>query len=133
MIQDENLQENSREVGTYLLLKLAKLRDEFDIVGDVRGKGLMIGIEMVKDKVGSDWPHSLQLTVARGGCKLTCLVLSERAHGDCKTQQRWISDEQRESSIHRMLAGCQEFRESEEDLLEKGAGIIFARLGKEHW
>uniref|UniRef100_A0A8D1EI27 Alanine--glyoxylate aminotransferase 2, mitochondrial n=1 Tax=Sus scrofa TaxID=9823 RepID=A0A8D1EI27_PIG len=50
VIQDENLQENSREVGTYLLLKLAKLRDEFDIVGDVRGKGLMIGIEMVKDK-----------------------------------------------------------------------------------
>ena len=27
------------------------MRDQFDIVGDVRGKGLMIGIEMVKDKV----------------------------------------------------------------------------------
>uniref|UniRef100_A0A8D1IC17 Alanine--glyoxylate aminotransferase 2, mitochondrial n=1 Tax=Sus scrofa TaxID=9823 RepID=A0A8D1IC17_PIG len=56
VIQDENLQENSREVGTYLLLKLAKLRDEFDIVGDVRGKGLMIGIEMVKDKARSTAP-----------------------------------------------------------------------------
>lgn len=34
-----------------MLLELAKLRDKFEIVGDVRGKGLMIGIEMVTDKV----------------------------------------------------------------------------------
>lgn len=39
-------------MGTYMLLELAKLRDKFEIVGDVRGKGLMIGIEMVTDKVG---------------------------------------------------------------------------------
>ncbi|XP_006902189.1 PREDICTED: alanine--glyoxylate aminotransferase 2, mitochondrial-like [Elephantulus edwardii] len=50
VIKEDILQENSHEVGTYMLLKLAKLRDEFDIVGDVRGKGLMIGMEMVKDK-----------------------------------------------------------------------------------
>uniref|UniRef100_A0A2K5IGD9 Alanine--glyoxylate aminotransferase 2, mitochondrial n=1 Tax=Colobus angolensis palliatus TaxID=336983 RepID=A0A2K5IGD9_COLAP len=51
VIKEENLQENSQEVGTYMLLKFAKLRDEFEIVGDVRGKGLMIGIEMVQDKI----------------------------------------------------------------------------------
>ncbi|XP_004647254.1 alanine--glyoxylate aminotransferase 2, mitochondrial isoform X1 [Octodon degus] len=51
VIKEEKTQENSQEVGTYILLKLAKLRDEFDIVGDVRGKGLMIGIEMVQDKM----------------------------------------------------------------------------------
>uniref|UniRef100_A0A2K5Q266 Alanine--glyoxylate aminotransferase 2, mitochondrial n=1 Tax=Cebus imitator TaxID=2715852 RepID=A0A2K5Q266_CEBIM len=50
VIKEENLQENSQEVGTYMLLKFAKLQDEFEIVGDVRGKGLMIGIEMVQDK-----------------------------------------------------------------------------------
>jgi len=42
--------ENSHHVGTYLLHSLAKLRKRFDIVGDVRGKGLMIGVEMVTDK-----------------------------------------------------------------------------------
>lgn len=31
--------------------RLATLRDKYEIVGDVRGKGLMIGVEMVKDKV----------------------------------------------------------------------------------
>uniref|UniRef100_A0A2K6EU91 Alanine--glyoxylate aminotransferase 2, mitochondrial n=1 Tax=Propithecus coquereli TaxID=379532 RepID=A0A2K6EU91_PROCO len=51
VIKEENLQENSQEVGTYMLLKFAKLRDEFEIIGDIRGKGLMIGIEMVQDKV----------------------------------------------------------------------------------
>ncbi|XP_075444085.1 alanine--glyoxylate aminotransferase 2, mitochondrial isoform X2 [Ascaphus truei] len=49
-IEEDGLQNNSQLVGTYLLLEFAKLRDDFEIVGDVRGKGLMIGIEMVKDK-----------------------------------------------------------------------------------
>ncbi|KAJ8787493.1 hypothetical protein J1605_022978 [Eschrichtius robustus] len=73
VIKEENLQENSQEVGTYMLLKFAKLRDEFEIVGDVRGKGLMIGIEMVKDKVGCDLLFSLQL---RGGARVKVGSLS---------------------------------------------------------
>lgn len=67
MIKEEHLQENSHEVGTYMLLKFAKLRDEFEIIGDVRGKGLLIGIEMVKDKVGSDLLLSLWLLGAARG------------------------------------------------------------------
>ncbi|XP_049623646.1 alanine--glyoxylate aminotransferase 2, mitochondrial [Suncus etruscus] len=51
VIQEEKLQENSQDVGTYMLLQFAELRKEFEIIGDVRGKGLMLGVEMVKDKV----------------------------------------------------------------------------------
>jgi alanine-glyoxylate transaminase / (R)-3-amino-2-methylpropionate-pyruvate transaminase len=50
VIDEEKLQENSHKVGTYFLNGLAKLREEFEIVGDVRGKGLMIGVEFVEDK-----------------------------------------------------------------------------------
>uniref|UniRef100_A0A7N6AN12 Alanine--glyoxylate aminotransferase 2, mitochondrial n=1 Tax=Anabas testudineus TaxID=64144 RepID=A0A7N6AN12_ANATE len=50
-IQEDGTQQISLEVGTYLLTELAKLRDKYEIVGDVRGKGLQIGVEMVKDKV----------------------------------------------------------------------------------
>lgn len=38
-------------VGTYFINELAKLRDEIEIIGDVRGKGLMIGVELVENKV----------------------------------------------------------------------------------
>lgn len=51
VIDEEKLQENCDQVGNYFLGELAKLREEFDIVGDVRGKGLMIGMELVESKV----------------------------------------------------------------------------------
>lgn len=44
------MQENCKTVGTYFLKELEKLRTECNIVGDVRGKGLMIGIEVVECK-----------------------------------------------------------------------------------
>jgi alanine-glyoxylate transaminase/(R)-3-amino-2-methylpropionate-pyruvate transaminase len=50
VIEEERIQENANTVGTYLLMKLSDLRDQFECIGDVRGKGLMIGIEMVSDK-----------------------------------------------------------------------------------
>ena len=50
VIEEERLQENSKIVGTYLLEKLKLLRDKHSIIGDVRGKGLMIGVELVADK-----------------------------------------------------------------------------------
>ncbi|KAJ8877938.1 hypothetical protein PR048_022397 [Dryococelus australis] len=50
VIKEEKLQQRSHDVGTYLLQQLAGLRDKFECVGDVRGKGLMIGVEMVEDK-----------------------------------------------------------------------------------
>ena len=40
-----------------MLLELAKLRDEFESVGDVRGKGFMVAVELVADKVRLLW-HS---------------------------------------------------------------------------
>lgn len=51
VIDEEKLMENSHHVGTHLLHSLAKLRQKYEIVGDVRGKGLMIGLELVKDKI----------------------------------------------------------------------------------
>ena len=49
-IDEDGLQENCHVVGNVFLNELAKLRDEFEHVGDVRGKGLMIAVEFVVDK-----------------------------------------------------------------------------------
>ncbi|XP_054288815.1 alanine--glyoxylate aminotransferase 2, mitochondrial isoform X2 [Macrosteles quadrilineatus] len=50
VIEEEGLQKNSADVGTHLLNLLAPMREEFPCVGDVRGKGLMIGMELITDK-----------------------------------------------------------------------------------
>lgn len=49
-IDNEKLGENSEKVGAYLLTELERIKDSSPIIGDVRGKGMMIGIEIVKDK-----------------------------------------------------------------------------------
>lgn len=51
IVDDENLMENARIMGGILLEGLRKLQDKYDIVGDVRGYGLFIGLELVEDKV----------------------------------------------------------------------------------
>jgi alanine-glyoxylate transaminase/(R)-3-amino-2-methylpropionate-pyruvate transaminase len=50
VIEKENLQANSLQIGNYILSGLNKLKEKHKIIGDVRGKGLMLGIEMVKDR-----------------------------------------------------------------------------------
>jgi 4-aminobutyrate aminotransferase len=42
--------ENARRIGDYIFGRMAKWREQFRIVGDVRGRGLMIGVEIVKDQ-----------------------------------------------------------------------------------
>lgn len=44
------LMDNARIQGEYILKRLHELMEEIDIIGDVRGIGLMIGIEIVKDR-----------------------------------------------------------------------------------
>jgi len=51
VIEKEKLQANALKIGGYILAGLNKLKAKHKIIGDVRGKGLMLGIEMVKDRV----------------------------------------------------------------------------------
>lgn len=50
VIEKENLQANALKLGNHLQAGLAKLKEKHKIIGDVRGRGLMLGIEMVKDR-----------------------------------------------------------------------------------
>jgi alanine-glyoxylate transaminase / (R)-3-amino-2-methylpropionate-pyruvate transaminase len=50
VIEKDNLQANAHKTGGYLLAGFNKLKEKHKIVGDVRGRGLMLGIEMVKDR-----------------------------------------------------------------------------------
>ena len=49
VIENENLQENALKVGNKLMDGFRELQKEYPIIGDVRGSGLFIGVELVKD------------------------------------------------------------------------------------
>jgi len=50
VIEEENLLENAEKQGTYIMARLREMQDKYEIIGDVRGKGLMIGVELVRDR-----------------------------------------------------------------------------------
>ena len=50
VIKDESLQDHALKVGDYLLEQLQQLKQHHDIIGDVRGRGLFIGIELNRDE-----------------------------------------------------------------------------------
>ena len=77
VIEKENLQANALKLGNHIHAGLAKLKEKHKIIGDVRGKGLMIGIEMVKDRA-TKAPAS-----------------AECAHGFGKCARAWPADRQR--------------------------------------
>jgi len=53
---EDHLIENAAKMGGYMLDGLRALMDKHSIIGDVRGKGLMIGVELVKDRTTKE-PH----------------------------------------------------------------------------
>lgn len=50
VIRDECLCENSEKMGAYVKRRLTELMDDHPSIGDVRGLGLLIGVEIVKDR-----------------------------------------------------------------------------------
>ena len=50
IITRENLVDNSRRVGASMLRKLEAMKEKHAVIGDVRGKGLLLGLELVRDR-----------------------------------------------------------------------------------
>jgi len=77
VIEKENLLRNSAEVGAHMLRRMADWPKKHRIVGDVRGRGLMIGVEIVKDQKTKEYGAELrdkivELAFERGILFLGC-------------------------------------------------------------
>lgn len=54
VIDEDGIQANAAQIGAVLQAGFADLARRHDVIGDVRGLGLMLGIELVKDRVGNE-------------------------------------------------------------------------------
>ncbi|MDA0224608.1 MAG: aminotransferase class III-fold pyridoxal phosphate-dependent enzyme [Proteobacteria bacterium] len=79
IVRDENLTGNAARIGSYFLERLGELKDKHAAIGDVRGRGLMIGIECVKDRktkeaFGPNDPFSARLAkeASQRGALIRC-------------------------------------------------------------
>ncbi len=50
VIEEEELLQNVRTVGDFFMKRMMKMKEDHPIIGDVKGKGFLLGIELVKDK-----------------------------------------------------------------------------------
>ena len=55
IIKTENLLENAQKQGKLIKDRLNEMKDRHPMIGDVRGKGLMVGVELVKDKTTKEY------------------------------------------------------------------------------
>ncbi|MBN1785123.1 MAG: acetyl ornithine aminotransferase family protein [Candidatus Bathyarchaeota archaeon] len=83
VIKEEKLLENAEKQGSYIMKWLQNVKQEQEIVGDVRGKGLMIGVEFVEDKeskmAGVDQAREVMMSCWRRGVAIvTCGVSTLR-------------------------------------------------------
>ena len=58
IIQDEKLIEKAQVQGAYLRDALEQLKKKHSLIGDVRGRGLLMGVELVKDRVTKEYATS---------------------------------------------------------------------------
>jgi 4-aminobutyrate aminotransferase len=77
VIEKENLLANSAAVGSHMLKRMAGWPAKYRVVGDVRGRGLMIGVEIVKDQKTKEYGPELrdrivELAFERGILFLGC-------------------------------------------------------------
>ena len=119
ILQEENMVENSKVVGAYLLEQMKEKILPFWYVGDVRGKGLMQGVEFVKDKATKE-PFPIKLGVAE---KLTQTLMkhgvviypgsgmADGMNGDqfLLAPPLIITKDQVDDMVERMVAGFTEF------------------------
>ena len=85
IMQRENMLENINIQGDYMKEQLIKMRDRHPLIGDVRGCGLLIGVELVKDHASRTCLPNEQRALAKVmGAGYANKVILEAASGKMK-------------------------------------------------
>jgi 2,2-dialkylglycine decarboxylase (pyruvate) len=63
LIVNDQLAARAQELGVYLMSALEELKQRYEVIGDVRGRGLLVGIELVEDRHSRNPAHTLMQRV----------------------------------------------------------------------
>jgi 4-aminobutyrate aminotransferase len=105
--------ENARKIGDYIFGRINDWPSQFKIVGDVRGKGLMIGIEIVRDQKTKEKSVTLRDAVIDKAFRKGLLLLSAGENSIRVSPPLLIDQEQADFAIQ-TLEDC--FREAEKTI-----------------
>ncbi len=75
VIEKEGLLRNSQEVGNHMMKRMADWPKKHKIVGDVRGRGLMIGVDIVKDQKTREYGNAERDRIVEGAFERGVLFL----------------------------------------------------------
>lgn len=77
LMENEKLFDRSRELGEYLLTRLTEKLADHPFVGNVRGKGLLVGIELVTDKSSKEPLETKLVDQVISGCRKKGLIIGK--------------------------------------------------------
>jgi len=75
IIEDENLLDNTLAMGDRMMNNLHALAEKHKVIGDVRGKGLFVGAELVSDRDSKDPVHEKMVAQVVGDCMQQGVVI----------------------------------------------------------
>ena len=74
VVMEQDLATRARLSGEYLMTRLRELQERYEQIGDVRGRGLLVGVEMVKDREKKEpadqLAHAVMEECLRGGLSM---------------------------------------------------------------
>jgi 2,2-dialkylglycine decarboxylase (pyruvate) len=65
VIKEENLIARANEMGGYLRRRFEELQQRYEVIGDIRGAGLLLGVELVTDRISRNPAHELGAMTTR--------------------------------------------------------------------
>ena len=75
IIEDEDLLSNTVAMGDYMLDQLRALKDKHKVIGDVRGKGLFLGAELVADRDSREPANEKMVQAVVGHCMKQAVII----------------------------------------------------------
>jgi len=75
IIEEEGLLENTLKMGDYMLDELRALKDKHEVIGDVRGKGLFLGAELVTDRATKEPMDEKKVAAVTGDCMAQGVII----------------------------------------------------------